>query len=861
MPISAGDNLANCRYQVTQYLGEGTWGVVYLADDVRMGRKVAIKLLRKEVVHLPTEVRRFEREPVITAKIGDHPNIVNVYDFAREQHDTPTGTETLYYSVMEYVSEGSLRNYLRDCKRLPILEAIDFATDICQALDEIHANNIVHCDLKPGNIMLKRQLGRVVAKVADFGNAYVPNAKRSNATTPTGAPRGTFQYSSPEQLKFEPGDADSGSLDGRSDLYALGSILYEMVTGSPPFVSDDSNYLFNLILNEAPELPTRHNAGVSEELENIILCALQKQPEARFSNAKEMLLMLQKVRGQEEASLNELEELFSVAEDHLARDDYHTALTTLRSIQNKNPVYKLADVTSRIGICEQNEILAENYRNALSANESRNWQKAVYLLEQIIDMDPDYDQGKAKELLVIVRAKAEAQQQLDKERKLEEQGDWETAAATLQEIIRDFASLIKSGELLEDVPRRYAYCQDRVKLEKLHSQVKVLLETAERSQQVEDWDKVINIYREMETLNPQSEEIKKLLEYTKQQCELAGLYRKGLAAQEKGDWVEAANYFERITHKNLRYRDAAILFADINKYLRCQQLYEEVKNHLSNQNWEDAKSAFSKIIEIKPDFQDCQALLRNLTIWIQVLELESQEAWTEAIKKLNLLTVSPFDKLAKQKLVIYQRQVKLDELYKRALTHYDHRDWFEAKNIFEEIQVIERSYKDVSTRLKEVRRHIWLVPVADCIAKHPIGAIISMLGALIVAAVIVNYVVRIVIAPPSTSQIGTIEVLINGVKIDPNLPYDITNQNPVKIAVQVRDANEVLMPSNKFTCRWAIGSLDWPDRACTIDYNKPADRNSQLIQVEVVKNDPETMSGDLYPIVFLLQSKGEVDER
>ncbi|MBI1878457.1 MAG: serine/threonine protein kinase [Chloroflexi bacterium] len=253
MPLQADDLVANNRYKIIKPLGEGAYGVVYLAHDERLERQVALKLLHDKIARTPAEVNRFKREPIITARIGNHPHIVNVYDFEVEDE-----SEGISYIIMEYVDGGSLREYLQEQKILQTLDIAHFGPDICQALEGIHEHQIVHLDLKPGNIMLKTRQRRLTAKVSDFGNAIIRQTEpRDNLEnpTPTGSARGTLLYTSPEQIAYKRGD----DLDGRADLYSLGAILYEMVAGRPPFELEGVTSLIHRITEDPPPPPTAYN--------------------------------------------------------------------------------------------------------------------------------------------------------------------------------------------------------------------------------------------------------------------------------------------------------------------------------------------------------------------------------------------------------------------------------------------------------------------------------------------------------------------------------------------------------------------------------------------------------------------------
>lgn len=293
IPLQRDDTLANGRYKIIKPLGEGAYGIVYLAHDTRLERQVALKLLHNKVARDRRELKRFRREPMITAQIGNHPNIVGVFDFEVEDE-----SEGISYIIMEYVDGGSLREYLQNRRNMHTLEIARFGRDICQGLEAIHEHHIIHLDLKPGNIMLKTRQRHLTAKVSDFGNAIIrqPRSKDDlEDPTPSGEPRGSLLYASPEQIFYQPG----GDLDGRADLYSLGAILYEMATAHPPFDIEGTKPIVQRINEDSPTPPSTYNSFISKQLEEIILKALQKKPEDRFRNANEMIEALRQAEQEE----------------------------------------------------------------------------------------------------------------------------------------------------------------------------------------------------------------------------------------------------------------------------------------------------------------------------------------------------------------------------------------------------------------------------------------------------------------------------------------------------------------------------------------------------------------------------------
>ena len=264
------------RYEVGGLIGRGGMAEVHIGRDNRLGRTVAIKILRSDLARDPSFQARFRREAQSAASLN-HPAIVSVYDTGDDTVRAPDGTETqVPFIVMEYVEGHTVRDLLRDGSALPIDEAIEITTGVLSALEYSHHAAIVHRDIKPGNVMLT-PVGDV--KVMDFGIARAM-ADASATMTQTQAVIGTAQYLSPEQARGE-------VVDTRSDLYSTGCLLYELLTGRPPFEGDSAVAVAYQHVSEAPQPPSVVAPDVPESLDRIVLKALAKDREERYSTAAE----------------------------------------------------------------------------------------------------------------------------------------------------------------------------------------------------------------------------------------------------------------------------------------------------------------------------------------------------------------------------------------------------------------------------------------------------------------------------------------------------------------------------------------------------------------------------------------------
>jgi serine/threonine-protein kinase len=259
------------RYELGEILGFGGMSEVHLARDVRLHRDVAVKVLRADLARDPSFYLRFRREAQNAAALN-HPTIVAVYDTG--EAETPNGP--LPYIVMEYVEGVTLRDIVHSDGPMESQRAIEVIADACQALNFSHQHGIIHRDVKPANIMISKT-GAV--KVMDFGIARA--LSDANSVTQTSAVIGTAQYLSPEQARGE-------KVDARSDVYSLGCVLYEILTGEPPFVGDTPVAVAYQHVREDPIPPSTRHAGISPELDAVVLKSLAKNPDNRYQTAAEM---------------------------------------------------------------------------------------------------------------------------------------------------------------------------------------------------------------------------------------------------------------------------------------------------------------------------------------------------------------------------------------------------------------------------------------------------------------------------------------------------------------------------------------------------------------------------------------------
>ncbi len=279
------------KYEITGVLGRGGMGVVYRAEDKRIGRLVAIKTLTENFSGQPEMLERFYREA--QAGILQHPNIVIVYDLGDE--------DGVPFIVMEYVSGDPLDKLISSGRQIHIIDKLSIIEQVCLALGYAHQRGVVHRDIKPANVIVQQD---GVAKIVDFGIARVQGSSGEGGLTRTGNVIGTIHYIAPERLKGRP-------FDGRSDIFSTGVMLYFLLTGQLPFTGEDMAVLQKLVSDPHPPLST-YLANYPPALDAIIDRSLAKDPEQRYATAEEFAADLHALT--EQLKKGQIAELFSDAE-------------------------------------------------------------------------------------------------------------------------------------------------------------------------------------------------------------------------------------------------------------------------------------------------------------------------------------------------------------------------------------------------------------------------------------------------------------------------------------------------------------------------------------------------------------------
>lgn len=272
------------RYVIVEEIGQGAMGVVYKAVDPLIDRTVAIKTINLDLSkeELENFEKRFQREVQSAGKLN-HPNIVTVYDVGR--------TEGVAYMAMEFLEGKELREILDSGVVLPIEKISHIASQVAEGLGFAHERGIVHRDVKPANVMVMKN---GLVKITDFGIAQMSSASRTMSGMVMGSPK----YMSPEQVVGQ-------AVDGRSDIFSLAVVLYEMLTGKTPFAGDNISAIMYQILNDEPIPPKAFNQNIPDAINYIVLKALAKHPDKRYQNAKDMARDLKRYKTMEVPAVGE----------------------------------------------------------------------------------------------------------------------------------------------------------------------------------------------------------------------------------------------------------------------------------------------------------------------------------------------------------------------------------------------------------------------------------------------------------------------------------------------------------------------------------------------------------------------------
>jgi len=490
-------------YQLVERLGQGGMAVVYKAYEPALDRYVAIKILRQFFAHDPEFMQRFRREAKAIARLN-HPNIVPIHSFG-EQGD-------ITYIVMRYVEGGTLkqaRGHVFEPER-----AVRLLLPIVRALAYAHQRGIVHRDIKPSNVLLSEGDWPLLT---DYGLAKMIEA--TSQLTGSGVGMGTPMYMSPEQ-------GQGADVDHRTDIYSVGIMLYELLTGDVPFQADTPMAIVIKHISAPMPMPRQINPDIPEVLERIILKATAKVPDDRYQMSEELVAAL-------ERSLSVLENLSKDAPEQGESPPRVPAKTTIVEAQ---PLEFGQELEKR---------LEQNYIDGLSAYWIKNWDKAQASFQAVVAEFPDYKDVAG--LLTEVESNLKLETVYQQAQSAMENEDWAAARSALEELIAEDSEYDNAGDMLLKVISKQ-------RLNDLYAQAVQLV-------QARKWQAVVSIFERIEALEPGYDpdnllpEAKRALSEQGLEIKLDDLYRQALEAMKAGRWEEARELLVKVQVEKTGYRE------------------------------------------------------------------------------------------------------------------------------------------------------------------------------------------------------------------------------------------------------------------------------------------------------------------
>ncbi len=422
------------KYEIEAELGSGGMGVVYRAIDTRLGRPVALKTMSPTVLGNPEVLKRFYREAQAAGQLH-HPNIVTIYDI-----DEADG---IPFIAMELLEGEDLEKVIAERRDLPLHRRLDIMVQTCRGLHYAHEHGVVHRDMKPGNIVVQP---KGLVKIVDFGIARVG----ATTLTRTGAVMGTVMYMSPEQIRGQ-------AVDARSDIFAVGVILYELLTFRSPFPGEDIPAILFKIVHEPPEPVSLHLPQCPADLEMIALRALEKERDQRYATADEMAIELQSLSDslrhdmlgvylkQGERAIQE--QKLTIAQECLSKvleiDSSHELAKTLLD--------RIRDEAGRKQRAQKIEQYLQHARDSL---ESKQYAEALIFVDEVLRLDPRHETAKQLKQKAVEKHERDLRiaRHLERAEKCAAAGDLERAKAELDAVLnidREHQTALKMSGWLE----------------------------------------------------------------------------------------------------------------------------------------------------------------------------------------------------------------------------------------------------------------------------------------------------------------------------------------------------------------------------------------------------------------------------
>jgi serine/threonine protein kinase len=405
------------KYEIKGELGTGAMGVVYRAEDSRLGRLVALKVMSPNVASNPDLVKRFYREAQAAGQLH-HPNIVTIYDIDE--------VDGLPFIAMEFLEGEDLDKVITAGKDIPVVKKLDIIVQACKGLHHAHQRGIVHRDVKPGNIVL---LNDGMVKIVDFGIAHLG----ATSMTQTGMVLGTVMYMAPEQISGQ-------RVDARADIFSVGVILYELLTFQTPFSGPDVPSVLYKILNEPPSPLSEHVRNCPPRLDEIVKRALEKERTKRYQTAEDMAFDLQRIadsmrRDMVEVYLKQGQRFKDENNYTLAKDSFRKVL----EIDSSHDLAKtlLDQVQEQIASRQRTQKIEQLIRHVKENLQAEEYDEAIPALDEILQLEPEHAAATQYRQMAVERRerKQKTKQHMDRAEKFSSDADYEAVRTELEAVL------------------------------------------------------------------------------------------------------------------------------------------------------------------------------------------------------------------------------------------------------------------------------------------------------------------------------------------------------------------------------------------------------------------------------------------
>jgi len=675
MTLSAGD-LVGKKYRILKHLGRGGLGDVYLAEDQLLARKVAIKHLRPGSTREQAGVERFLGEARTVARIH-HENVVAIYDAIEEE-------ERNYYLVMEYADEGTVADLLQREGQLPVLWAMELSLAVAQALEVVHAEGILHGDIKPSNIMLVSTQDGVKAKLADFGLSQVVG----QAKTDQAAFSGSILYSAPEQMC-------GAAMDRRADVYALGAVLYEMLAGQPPFPytgkPEDVEHMIRSKLEGLPAPPSQHNSDVSPVVDVLVLKALSKTPDERYPDARSFEQALHQAIEAHQAWQERVQAAYAQGVEHEQRGEWEQAIACYEAVLAEQPRH--AEARGRLDHAQEQRDWKALYSEGLQACDRGEWTEAEKILSQVVAYDQDYAGGEAAVNLQEARRQSELASMYREAKGCEAEERWSEAVGLYLKILTEVSDY-------EDVSARLANAIEQQKRQTLYNKARERLAN-------QDWTEAVKTLQELERLKPNYKDSATLLAEARRQRHLDELYTQATQALNSGEWITAIEAFSRVVQLEPEYKDAATKRAIAERQKHLASLYEQAIAGMAAEDWSAVAARLQEIREIAPSYRDVDRLLEEALqkqhiadLYQEGVRLYEEEEWEQAIQRLEQVhQLQPGYRDGEQRLEEARKAQHVYALYAQARQFEVDGKWVEAIRTYSDLIQQDPNHRDAKAGL------------------------------------------------------------------------------------------------------------------------------------------------------------------